>query len=201
MAEVMDHTQGLGADYGVEAVGQSQTLLQSVEAVQLDGEVHWFGLPSVDENIPFSFAKFFKKRVRAVTTYGAQDEPGSSSFQEALDLIHEKKIDVSPLLSHRYPIEDINQAMEVAHLPVDENIPFSFAQFFKKRVRAVTTYGSQEEPGVCSFKEALSLIHEKKIDVLPLLSHRFPIEDINQAMDVAHKPVEDQALKVSVHFD
>jgi threonine dehydrogenase-like Zn-dependent dehydrogenase len=65
----------------------------------------------------------------------------------------------------------------------------------------VTTYGSQEEPGVFSFKEALTLIHEKKIDVSPLLSHRFPIEDINKAMDVAHNPVEDQALKVSVHFD
>ena len=117
---VMDHTQGKGADYVVEAVGQSQTLLQSVEAVNIDGEVHWFGLPSVDENIPFSFAKFFRKRVRAVTTYGAQDEPGSPSFREALDLIHQKKIDVSPLLSHRYPIEDINQAMEVAHRPVDE---------------------------------------------------------------------------------
>ena len=120
MPVVLDLTQGLGADYVVEAVGQSQTLLQSVEAVQLDGEVHWFGLPSVDENIPFSFAQFFKKRVRAVTTYGAQDEPGSSSFQEALELIHEKKIDVSPLLSHRYPIEDINLAMEVAHRPVEE---------------------------------------------------------------------------------
>ena len=116
----MDHTQGKGADYVVEAVGQSQTLLQSVEAVNIDGEVHWFGLPSVDENIPFSFAKFFRKRVRAVTTYGAQDEPGSPSFREALELIHQKKIDVSPLLSHRYPIEDINQAMEVAHRPVDE---------------------------------------------------------------------------------
>jgi len=117
---VMDHTQGKGADYVVEAVGQSQTLLQSVELVNVDGEVHWFGLPSVDENIPFSFAKFFRKRVRAVTTYGAQDEPGSPSFREALDLIHQKKIDVSPLLSHRYPIEDINHAMEVAHRPVDE---------------------------------------------------------------------------------
>ena len=117
---VMDHTKGMGAEYVVEAVGQSQTLLQSEEVVQMDGEVHWFGLPSVDENIPFSFAKFFKKRLRAVTTYGAQDEPGSSSFQEALDLIHEKKIDVSPLLSHRYGIEDINQAMKVAHQPVEE---------------------------------------------------------------------------------
>ena len=130
MPVVLDLTQGLGADYVVEAVGQSKTLLESVEAVKLDGEVHWFGLPSEDANIPFSFA-----------------------------------------------------------------------QFFKKRVRAVTTYGSQEEPGVYSFKEALSLIHKKKIDVSPLLSHRFPIEDINHAMDVAHKPVEDQALKVSVHFE
>ena len=33
---VMDHTQGKGADYVVEAVGQSQTLLQSVEAVNID---------------------------------------------------------------------------------------------------------------------------------------------------------------------
>ena len=51
--------------------------------------------------------EYFKKRIRGVTTYGAQDEPGETSFREALSFITNKKINVSPLLSHKYPIEKI----------------------------------------------------------------------------------------------
>ena len=45
----------------VEAVGRSETLLLSVELAKLDGEIMWFGLPSVGENIDFNFYKFFRK--------------------------------------------------------------------------------------------------------------------------------------------
>ena len=116
---VNELTNGVGADYVVEAVGSSETLLQSIDLVQMDGELHWFGLPEVDQNIPFSFYKFFHKRLKSASVYGAQDEPTSSSFKEALKLIHEKEIDVEPLLSHCFNIEDINKAMNLAHNPAE----------------------------------------------------------------------------------
>jgi len=116
---VNDLTRGEGADYVVEAVGKSATLLQSLDLVRMDGELMWFGLPSSDDHIPFSFQTFFRKRLKAVSDYGSQDEPNAASFREALRLITEKEIDVSPLLSHVFGVEDINQAMHLAHAPQD----------------------------------------------------------------------------------
>ena len=119
LAAVNDLTNGEGADYVVEAVGRSETFLQSVDLVRTDGELMWFGLPSVDGNIPFQFQQFFRKRLKAISDYGSQDEPGAASFREALRLIAEKEIDVAPLLSHIFSVEDIEKAMHLAHAPQD----------------------------------------------------------------------------------
>ncbi len=109
---------GSGPDYVVEAVGRRETLFQSIELVRPDGDLMWFGLPDTDDSVQISFAKFFRKRLSASSTYGAQDEGDAVSFQTALDLIADGHIDVSPLLSHVFPIEDIQHAFEVANDPI-----------------------------------------------------------------------------------
>ena len=114
---VQDLTGGRGADYVVEAVGRSDTFLDSVNMVRLDGELMWFGLPSVDGRIPMRFDKFFRKRLKAASTYGAQDEGDAVSFRDALRLIATGQIDVSPLLSHVYSVADVGDAMRMAHEP------------------------------------------------------------------------------------
>ena len=114
---VADLTGGKGADYVVEAVGSSQTFLQSVDLVKIDGELLWFGLPATEDNIAMQFQKFFRKRLSAASVYGAQDEPGATSFKQALSLINHGHIDVAPLLSHVFDIEQIGDAMRLAHEP------------------------------------------------------------------------------------
>lgn len=116
---VREHTRGKGADYVVEAVGRSETFLDSVELVRMDGELMWFGLPSVDADIPVRFYKLFRKRLKASSIYGAQDEVDAISFKNALRLISTGQIDVEPLLSHVFGIEQINEAMHVADEPLD----------------------------------------------------------------------------------
>ena len=44
------------------------------------------------------------------------------------------------------------------------------------------------------------LIASGAIDVGPLLSHIFPVEEIDEAMHLAHEPHDAQALKVSIDF-
>ena len=116
---VQDHTDGRGADYVVEAVGRSETFLDSVNLVRMDGEIMWFGLPSVDGEISIRFDRFFRKRLKAASTYGAQEEGDAASFREALRQIAGGEIDVAPLLSHVFSVEDINEAMHTAHEPHD----------------------------------------------------------------------------------
>ncbi|WP_419842170.1 zinc-dependent alcohol dehydrogenase [Candidatus Poriferisodalis sp.] len=116
---VRDMTDGVGADYVVEAVGRSDTFLDSVELARIDGALLWFGLPSTDDNIHVRFQKFFRKRLTAASTYGAQEEPGAMSFRQALRLIASGAIDVSPLLSHVFDVSDIGDAFRLAHEPHD----------------------------------------------------------------------------------
>jgi threonine dehydrogenase-like Zn-dependent dehydrogenase len=118
LADAMAELTETGPDYVVEAVGRRETLHQSIELVRPDGDLMWFGLPDTDDSVPISFAKFFRKRLTASSTYGAQDEGDAVSFQTALDLIAGGHINTSPLLSHVYPVEDIQTAFEVANDPV-----------------------------------------------------------------------------------
>ena len=118
--EAIEELTGTGPDYVVEAVGRKETLFQSIDLVRPDGDLMWFGLPDTDDSVQISFAKFFRKRLTASSTYGAQQEGDSLSFKAALDLIAGGHIDVTPLLSHIYPIEEITTAFAVANDPVPE---------------------------------------------------------------------------------
>lgn len=120
LEEVINELTDDGADFIVEAVGRRETLFQSIDLVRPDGDLLWFGLPDTDDSVQISFAKFFRKRLSASSTYGAQDEGDAVSFQTALDLIAGGQIDVSPLLSHIYPVEEIQTAFQVANDPVPD---------------------------------------------------------------------------------
>ncbi len=112
---VMDHTGSQGVDYLVEAVGRKETQLEAVDYMKLDGKMLFFGLPDSSSPIPFNFQDFFRKRINASTTYGTKFEPDLVSFRMAVDLIVRGQIDVSELVSHTFPIENIDEAMHQAH--------------------------------------------------------------------------------------
>ena len=111
---VMDLTSGEGADIVVEAVGRRETLLQSIRLCRLGGQLCWFGLPDTNEPVPIDFRLFFRRKLTAFSTYGAQSEPGLVSFQVALQHIRRGEIDVRPLLSHVVPVEEIDHAFRLA---------------------------------------------------------------------------------------
>ncbi len=111
---VLDLTGGVGADYVIEAVGRRNTLLQSVSLVRADGGLFWFGLPDTNDSVPIDFRMFFRKRLRAHSTYGAQVEPGLASFRHAIEIIRKAEIDVTPLLSHVLSIEQVDRAFALA---------------------------------------------------------------------------------------
>ncbi len=123
---VMEATGGRGADHVIEAVGRSETLAQSVEPARPDGTLLWFGLPDAETPVPIDFNAFFRKRLTAWSTYGAQDETDLASFRAAADMILRREIDVSEVVSHLLPIERIGEAFELANDPAaDEAIKVS----------------------------------------------------------------------------
>jgi L-iditol 2-dehydrogenase len=77
--------------------------------------------------------------------------------------------------------------------------PFSFQDFFRRRLTAHCHFGAQGEPGLESFRYAVRLIADGAIDVAPLLTHMLPIEQIGEAFRIA-RDRSDNALKVSIKF-
>jgi L-iditol 2-dehydrogenase len=85
-------------------------------------------------------------------------------------------------------------------LPEDTgDYPFSFGEFFRRRLTAHTNFGAQAEPGLESFRYAVRMIADGAIDVAPLLSHMLPIERVDEAFRIAHERTGN-ALKVSIKF-
>jgi L-iditol 2-dehydrogenase len=111
---VMDLTGGEGADFVVEAVGRRETLLQSIGLCRTGGQLAWFGLPDTNDPVPIDFRLFFRRKLTAFSTYGAQVEPGLVSFRTALEYIRCGEVDVRPLLSHVVPVEEIDRAFRLA---------------------------------------------------------------------------------------
>jgi L-iditol 2-dehydrogenase len=112
---VLAATGGRGADLVVEAVGSRETFPLSLELAAARATVLWFGLPEGTGDYPFSFPEFFRKFLTAYAISGTQGEPGFGSFRYAVRLIDDGAIDVTPLLSHLLPIDEVEKAYQIAH--------------------------------------------------------------------------------------
>ena len=97
-------------DLCIEAVGhQIQTLNDCIQLVRMRGEILAFGVP--DQRIyDLEFETFFRKNavLRAVVT-----PPWSAYLVKARDLFLEEKVELSALVTHRFPIMAATQAFEL----------------------------------------------------------------------------------------
>jgi L-iditol 2-dehydrogenase len=111
---VMDHTNGKGVDYLVEAVGSVEAINESISLVRMHGQVLFYGLPDTKAFIAFNFHDFSRKGLIVNATTNATQEGGMRSFKRALDLILTRQIDMSPLISHVFSLDRIEDAMDHA---------------------------------------------------------------------------------------
>ena len=116
---VLDLTGGEGADVVVEAVGSVETLNQAMHVAAELGTVAAFGLPSTMERVPFDWDTFFRKRLDLYSVFGGQDELGLPAFQLAVDFIARGEIDMAPFVTHRLPIDRVQEAFDLAHTRED----------------------------------------------------------------------------------
>jgi 2-desacetyl-2-hydroxyethyl bacteriochlorophyllide A dehydrogenase len=110
---IMDWSNGHGADVVFEAVGgKANTLEQATQIAAKRGRVCMVG----GHGAPLTFSERFA-RSRELTIiwsfcYGRRG--GKTEFQIAIDLLATGKLDPSPLVTHRFNLDEITQAFAVA---------------------------------------------------------------------------------------
>ena len=121
ISRVREITGGGLADLVVEAVGEPEVVNTAVHLVKERGTLLFFGIPRV-HRFEFDFWTFFRRHCTTYSTSAAHREAGQLSFREALDLVHSGAVDVSSMVTHRFPFGRVMEAYELARTREDRVI-------------------------------------------------------------------------------
>jgi L-iditol 2-dehydrogenase len=105
--EVLSLTDGRGADVVIVACSSAQALEQAFSFAGRGGRVNIFaGLPPLNSNISLDSNTIHYHEVSVHGSHGSTPR----EHREALDMMVRKKIDVSDLMTHKFPLDSIEQA-------------------------------------------------------------------------------------------
>jgi L-iditol 2-dehydrogenase len=108
---VKEITGGAMADIVIEAYGQDVRVINNCfHMARHNGQVAFFGI-CLEEAPALSFNTFFRKELRMIASVGPDI---SIDYPFALDMILKGALDVTPLLTHELPFEDIQKGFDTA---------------------------------------------------------------------------------------
>jgi threonine dehydrogenase-like Zn-dependent dehydrogenase len=106
-------TGGDGAEVVFEAVGgQAETLAQAIEVAGRGGRIGVVGAFTGTQSLDPGLCMRKELSLHWVWSYGLWD--GVPEFQIALDLLASGRTDAAPLITHRFPLEQIGAAFAAA---------------------------------------------------------------------------------------
>jgi threonine 3-dehydrogenase len=109
VARVLEATHGNGADLVCEMSGHPAGHAQAFQAARLGGRVNLLGTPSRSSEIDFAHDVIFK----GLTLYGVTGRKMYSTWNTMGRLIRSGQLDPKPVVTHRFPLERIADAIAV----------------------------------------------------------------------------------------
>jgi len=112
---IRGETKGQMADSAFEAAGVPETFLQALEVTGKLGKVVIVGNPTREVKIPKErLSTVLRKQLEIQGTWNSNILPrGKSHWQLTLRAIGSGKLQVEPLISHRFPLESVKEAFEM----------------------------------------------------------------------------------------
>jgi len=105
---VMELTAGVGADAVLECTGTTQAVVEAIEYSKKNGRVALIGIYS--QPAPLNVNKIVQWNI---TVAGSKAE-GERSMAQALALLGRQTVDLSPLVTHTFPLSQVHAAFETA---------------------------------------------------------------------------------------
>nr|WP_321305559.1 zinc-binding dehydrogenase [uncultured Sphaerochaeta sp.] len=106
LAEITTITSGKMIDFSIEAVGIAPTAKNSLECLKIGGTAIWIG--NAQKIIEVNMQNIVTKELKIKGNY-VYDLVG---FADSLRLLSERKINIKPLITHSYKLEDGVQAFK-----------------------------------------------------------------------------------------
>jgi len=113
--EVSRLTGRLGVDYAIIATANVKALEQGFRTVGKGGTVLLFGAPARGALASFDLSNLFLREVKFMSSYSTSE----TEMGIAMNLIERKRIDPSILISHRFPLSQTIEALNVADKGAD----------------------------------------------------------------------------------
>jgi 2-desacetyl-2-hydroxyethyl bacteriochlorophyllide A dehydrogenase len=110
---VAEVTGGAMADVSIEACGLRETYHQVFDVLRVQGTVIIFGIPHLEDVIPFNWSAAYSKLPNIVVTNSAAAGERGRCVEAAVDLVARGRLDLSYLATHRFEWDQIPQAFEM----------------------------------------------------------------------------------------
>jgi len=115
LEQIKSETVNQGVDVVIVATSSLNALKDAVNFVRKGGTIVMFGVPSKGAIIDLDMSEIYSKGITIVNSYAASDVDTT----HALDLISNKQINVSQLITHKYNLQECQQAF--AHAKSGDN--------------------------------------------------------------------------------
>ena len=106
LEQIKSETANQGVDVVIVATSSLNALKDAVGFVRKGGTIVMFGVPSKGANVELDMSEIYSKGITIVNSYAASDN--DTKYAEML--ISNREINVSQLITHKYSLEECQQA-------------------------------------------------------------------------------------------
>jgi len=107
---IKETTEGRGADVVVVATGTTDAIVQALRSVRRGGTVNLFGAPHRGTSLSYDISEIFIREVSIIPSYSTTE----LETNMALKLLVSGRIDLRGLISHRFRLEHVVDAIRYA---------------------------------------------------------------------------------------
>lgn len=111
---VLDLTDGVGADIVIETSGYPASSAMVLDLVRKEGKVAHIGWANDLPPLPI-----IPVMAKTLTIFGIGGNGGRGQYERALELVRSGRIDLDPVVTHRFSLDDVAQAFETASSRTD----------------------------------------------------------------------------------
>ncbi|MBA3750128.1 MAG: alcohol dehydrogenase catalytic domain-containing protein [Nitrosopumilus sp.] len=105
----------IGSDISIISTSNMNAFIQAINITRRGGIISLFGVPPKESNLKIDFNLIYSKELKIIPSYATSEK----EIQQTITLLTNNIIDVEPLITHKFDLNDSFAALQYAHKAVD----------------------------------------------------------------------------------